>query len=131
MLKRFLQYCLLSTVITVSGTVLADNHENADDPALEPRHKGIGHRKHRRERMHRYMMERVDLNGDGQIDLNEYLANAEQRFKNLDLDGNGYVTMEEGREAHKMMRNKHREMRSKYLEERHEGDAGARDDKTE
>lgn len=70
-------------------------------------------------RLHRKMMKlkEIDTNEDGQIDLNEYLANAEARFKRMDLDGDGYLTHGEHREYAKQMRAKHKEMRKQWREQ--------------
>lgn len=68
------------------------------------------------------MLKRVDTNEDGQVDLNEYLAHAEQRFAKLDSDSNGVITPEEAKASMKRMREEHRakrkEMREKYKENR-------------
>lgn len=64
------------------------------------------------------MFERTDANQDGQLELSEFLAHAEQRFKAMDLNQDGYVTKEEGRDAHKKMREKIKEKRKQRREER-------------
>ena len=69
------------------------------------------------------MLEKVDTNKDGQVDLAEFLANAEQRFTKMDLNSDGYVTLEEGREAQELRRAKHKEMRKKRREERQAAEA--------
>jgi len=64
------------------------------------------------------MLLRVDTNKDGQVDLNEYLAHAQERFNKLDADANGFVTQDEAKESMKSMREEHRERRKKMREER-------------
>ena len=54
------------------------------------------------------MLEKVDTNQDGQVDLTEFLANAEERFNKMDLNSDGLLTLEEGKESHKLMREKHK-----------------------
>ena len=49
------------------------------------------------------MLEKVDSNQDGNVDLDEYLAHAQDRFNSLDLDSNGFVTQEEAKEAMKKL----------------------------
>ncbi len=77
-------------------------------------------RKMRREHRTTRMLERVDANEDGQVDLNEYLAHAQERFNKLDLDDNGFVTQEEARESMQQMRDEHKERRKQMREERKE-----------
>lgn len=64
------------------------------------------------------MFENTDANEDGQLDLSEFLANAEARFIALDLNQDGFVTKEEGREAHEQMREERRAERKAKREER-------------
>ena len=54
----------------------------------------------------------IDTDKDGQISIEEYMAHAQERFSDLDLDGNNFVTPEEAKEAAKIMRQKQREARS-------------------
>lgn len=52
----------------------------------------------RAERFRQKMQERIeamDTDGDGAISLDEYLANAQVVFARLDLNGDGFVTVEE------------------------------------
>lgn len=62
----------------------------------------------------------TDANQDGRLDLSEFLAHAEQRFNAMDLNQDGYVTKDEGREAHKKMREKRKAKRMQRREERQE-----------
>ncbi len=121
MKKSNLVSLLAGLSIALTGPVFAQEAPDADfpdGPPPPPPHHGMKHHKMKRDRMHEYMMKKIDTNEDGQIDLSEYLANAEQRFKNMDLNGDGYVTREEQKEAGKIMREKHREMREKMRAER-------------
>ena len=54
----------------------------------------------------------IDTDEDGQVSVEEYMAHAQQRFSDLDLDGNNFVTSEEAQEAAEIMREKQREARS-------------------
>jgi len=54
------------------------------------------------------MFSKVDGNEDGQVDLNEFLANAEQRFQRMDINGDGYVTLDEAKESHRAIREEYR-----------------------
>lgn len=52
----------------------------------------------RAEHFRQKMQERIeamDTDGDGAISLDEYLANAQVVFARLDLNGDGFVTVEE------------------------------------
>ena len=64
------------------------------------------------------MLEKVDSNQDGNVDLDEYLAHATERFNTLDLDSNGFVTQEEAKEAMKKMRQEHKERRKEMWKKR-------------
>lgn len=64
------------------------------------------------------MFEQTDVNRDGQLELSEFLAHSEQRFKDMDLNQDGYVTREEGREAHQQMREKRKDERNQRREQR-------------
>ncbi|GHA11405.1 hypothetical protein GCM10008090_21460 [Arenicella chitinivorans] len=118
-MKKFNVVSVLAGLsVALTGPTFAQEQAAEDFPDGPPRHHELKHHKKKRDRMHEYMMKKVDTNEDGQIDLSEYLANAEQRFKNMDLNGDGYVTREEQKEAGKIMREKHREMREKMRAER-------------
>ena len=60
-------------------------------------------------------MQMVDTNKDGKLDLTEYLQNAEQRFSDMDLDSDGYVTTDEAGDWRKEMRSEHKQaMKAAY-----------------
>lgn len=110
----------LLVLLASSPSYQVNAHEHETDAETEERgddHK-MGKRKGKRARMQKYMLERVDSNEDGKIELSEYLANAEERFKNMDIDGDGFVTSEEHKESIKLMREKHRAAKKKLREER-------------
>ena len=61
---------------------------------------------------HSHMAARIkkaDTNEDGKISRDEFLAHAEQRFAKMDTNGDGFVTAEEGKAAHKKMRQEHKQ----------------------
>lgn len=64
------------------------------------------------------MQQRLDTNGDGVVSKSEFLAHAEERFGKIDKDGSGDITKDEGREAHKQMRERKKEYMGKKKERR-------------
>ena len=117
----------LSTLLVATGS-FADE-KSSEYEAMEDR-KAFRElkREHRQEmkemrRAHHAgkMLKKVDANQDGKVDLDEYLAHAQERFNKLDLDGSGFVTLEEAQEAMQKMREEHKarrkEMREKYKED--------------
>lgn len=57
-----------------------------------------------------------DVNGDGVVSKEEFLAHAETKFKEIDKDGDGKITKEES-EAHRAeWKEKRKEMRDKMDE---------------
>lgn len=118
MKKSTLALPLIALFLSSSSIIAQENTENAEaERAKNHEKERHGKRQMKHKRMHEYMLMRVDSNEDGKVDLNEYLANAEQRFQNMDSNKDGFVTMEEHKEAGKAMREKHREMRKKMREE--------------
>jgi len=113
-MKSLLLTSLLAAVF-VSGAALAGNHgeegaksedgsERHGKHGKHGRHMGPGHRP--RGEM---VIKKIDENGDGQVDLEEYMNHHRERFAEMDLNGDNLVTSEEAREAGKAMREKHRE----------------------
>ena len=111
-----------AALLSASHVVLADDH--SDDARSEIRELKKEHRKEMRKMRHEHhterMLARVDANKDGQVDLNEYLAHAEERFNKLDADGDGFVTQDEAKESMRKMREEHKERRKKMRQERAE-----------
>lgn len=89
--------------------------EKGQFPEGHRHHRGFKSGHHRKD-----ALKKLDTNGDEKVDLNEFLANAEQRFNELDQDSDGYVTKEEASAKHREMREKHRKMREKHREMRKE-----------
>lgn len=58
---------------------------------------------------------KADANGDGIISKEEFLMNAEEKFKMMDTDGSGDVSQEEMMEHHKAKKEK---MKGKMQEKR-------------
>lgn len=104
-----------------SGFIYAHD-KPATDSAAEPSDRGRHHQRHEgekgghHEKMAEMMMTKIDTNGDGQVDLNEFLSHSEERFHAMDINSDGYVTDDERRQSHKIMREKHQQARSKGRE---------------
>lgn len=109
-MKKNIVIVLISTsFLGLSGIVYAGHHDAGEVDLKE--HKGKAH--HHKKSPQR-MLKKVDVNQDGKVDLNEFLAHAEQRFTKMDLNSDGFLTLEEGREAHKQMRTKHKAERKAH-----------------
>lgn len=118
---------LLATKVTAQteNTQHEQGQEAQEEQESKHGHHGRGHSgpgRHQNKMAH--MMNKVDLNEDGQVDLNEYLQSAEQRFSMMDGNGDGVVTRDEMHAAGKTMRAEHRkamkEARKAYKESRTE-----------
>ena len=72
-----------------SGAALAGHHEGD--------HKGGK------------MMERVDTDGDGKVSAAEFMAKHQEKFTQMDKDGDGFLTKEEMKDAHESMKDKWKE----------------------
>ncbi|MEO0369023.1 MAG: hypothetical protein AAF197_09600 [Pseudomonadota bacterium] len=105
----------ISLVIICLGSILlmsplsAHQHADRGEISEEMREKFKERKKMRHEKMRKYMMSKIDTNQDGMVDYDEFMANAQERFTMTDLDGDGFITTEEQREARKLMREKHGE----------------------
>ena len=56
-------------------------------------------------------LKKMDMDGDGQVSLDEFLAKAEKRFGKMDADEDGFVTAEEYKEKRKAVHAKSQERR--------------------
>lgn len=106
-----------------SGFIYAhDQSAGNSEAAAEPSEKGRKHQRHsggkrgHHEKMALMMMTKIDANGDGQVDLTEFLSHSEERFHAMDINDDGVVTDEERRESHKIIRKKHKQARNKGRE---------------
>jgi len=68
--------------------------------------------------------EMKDTNKDGVISKDEFLANAEKKFSEMDADGNGAISKEEAqaqwKDKKEKMKEKRKEMKEKWKEKRSE-----------
>jgi len=118
-----LNIAIVASAITLSVASFSNAQEyesNKDGTDRKEMKKGYhkgkkGKHGHNRAKM---MLEKVDSNQDGNVDLNEYLAHAEERFNSLDLDSNGFVTQEEAKQAMQTMREEHKERRKEMRKKR-------------
>jgi hypothetical protein len=91
-------------VLTIALVAFAGPDEH--DKAMHGKHAKM-------KQMHKhgakFLMERVDKDGDGKVTKSEYMAHSEERFNQMDIDGDGVVTSAEMNKAGKEMREMHRE----------------------
>ena len=107
----------VSAALVFGGSAYATDEESsstemqADRVELRKEHRAQRNElnaKHRAKRATQ-RMQMVDTNKDGKLDLAEYLQNAEQRFSEMDLDSDGYVTTDESGNWRKDMRFEHKQ----------------------
>ena len=110
--------CLFAILLLVGVVDAQESRGVVDSEVANDADQYQQRRIEERSKKEKAKLERVDANRDGNVDLNEYLAHAESRFRMMDLDSNGYVTVEERREVSEKMRKKHSEMREKHRSER-------------
>jgi Ca2+-binding EF-hand superfamily protein len=116
---------VISSVLALSlsvGTAAAQDSDQDAHDAKHDQHQGkMMHkmRKHHKQHVKERIL-KMDTNGDGKIDLGEYMSNAENRFNEMDADGDQYVTPDEAREMHRNMRKRHQDQRSKMHDEMEE-----------
>ena len=108
--------CLFSALLLVTTAQAQESQsvERATEAAEQTR--GEKHHHGGRGKKHKEMLEKVDTNKDGQVDLNEFLAHAEVRFQKMDANADGYLSKEEGREANKHRRAEMKEKRAEMKE---------------
>ncbi len=122
-LKYIMMSSLLLSSVAIVGSSVADD-EAATDLRSEKRELMRQYRDDMRELRSeskaKRMLVKVDTNKDGQVDLNEYLAHAQERFNKLDIDDNGFINQEEAKESMKRMRKEHKERRKEMRAKRQE-----------
>ncbi|MDB4511967.1 hypothetical protein N9060_00750 [Arenicella sp.] len=119
------QYFIIATLLSVAVSPLAfsqDQTEGSDEIAQDSDGNTRGDRgnreddKHRNKRKNNDLSDKalriIDTDEDGKISVEEYMAHAQQRFSDLDLDGDNFVTSEEAKEAAEIMRERQKEARS-------------------
>lgn len=116
---------VLSALLAVSVPMFAQENapaagdlpEISDEERAEFRKEFRKMMHHKGKKMREHRLQELDQNGDEKVDLNEFLANAEQRFNDLDIDSDGFVTKEEARERHKQLRKEHKQKRKQMMRE--------------
>ncbi|MBX2848302.1 MAG: hypothetical protein KTR16_08280 [Acidiferrobacterales bacterium] len=110
---------LIAGLIFSSASIAQGDAETASNEANEVKERNKGDRdgdgKRRSDRNNNFSdrtIRTIDTDEDGKVSIEEYMANAQQRFSDLDLDGNNFVTAEEAKEAAEIMRERQREARS-------------------
>lgn len=88
---------LMSAALLALLTVIASPAAFADH------HKGEGKQKEKG----KYHM-KADTNGDGIMSFDEFITMKKERFAEMDADGDGNLTREEMRNAHKKYRKKYK-----------------------
>lgn len=116
---------VLAISLLVTSTIAAQEEPPMERPL--PHHADLTpeQKAQMRERMEAHGMEKaqrhldeIDQNGDGKVDLNEFLSNAETRFTEMDTDSDGYVTAAEAKSRYKALRKKFRENRKHFRKNR-------------
>lgn len=77
--------------------------------------------KHRPENIEKFMERMFDKNdkdGDGVISKEEFLANAEEKFKGMDKDGDGKLTKDEAKSHREEMRDKWKAKKEQMKQEK-------------
>lgn len=115
---------LLSSTLFAEQVEVTDEPENPSlmNPEVLHNKDRAGMRK-KFKKHHRKMAEKrhneLDTNGDELVDLSEFLAHSESRFRELDANSDGYVSKQEAREHHRELRKRHRDMRKKMHDKNH------------
>jgi len=68
------------------------------------------------------MFEKNDTNGDGAISKAEFLSHAEEKFADMDADGNGEISKDEAKAKREAMKDKWKEKRQERVEKRQNKD---------
>ena len=104
--------------LLLSTTAFSQDETDSEHSAAEMKHHNKGENKHHKNKgdFSSRVIKKIDTDEDGQVSAEEYMAHAEQRFNDLDINGDGFVTTEEAKEASKIMREKRKEARSMLKE---------------
>ena len=105
-MKKILLITALAGLLLSFQTMASGSHRKG----LASEHSKVD-KAERKEKRIQKKIEKVDTSGDGKIDLNEYLASSEKRFRATDLNSDGYITAEEMREWGKNVRAEIRQAR--------------------
>ncbi len=76
-------------------------------PALAEHHEKDG--QHGKDRI----FIKMDTDGNGIVEKEEFMDHTEERFNDMDLNNDGEITKDEAEQAHEKMREKVKEMRAK------------------
>jgi hypothetical protein len=79
----------------------------AEEPVAGGMPGGKGDREARRAGHEARMKEhiaKVDTNKDGKVDKAEFMAEGEEKFKKMDLNGDGFITDDERKQVHEQRR---------------------------
>lgn len=121
-MKQVLIYALIAG-LTLSSAAFAQTEAASNDDTSASKERERGERDDRGDNDRRNgrngnndlsgrALRVIDTDEDGQVSVEEYMAHAQQRFEDLDIDGNNFVTSEEAKEAAEIMREKQKEARS-------------------
>ncbi len=106
-----MKYLILAATLIgfcATGTAFAQEADGSEQArSAEDRPFGKRFKKHVGKKAER-MFSKLDANEDGQVDLNEFLANSEARFQRMDINGDGFVTLAEAKESHRAQREEYR-----------------------
>ncbi len=125
-MKNTLTAILILVSLVLSVSVFAQDATVIPDSADETKDRNNGDRGDNRNRGDRNRDLRViDTDKDGQVSVDEYMTHAQQRFTDLDLDSNNFVTPEEAKEAAEIMRERQKEVHSDLNKRKQISQAGS------